>query len=126
MFAHYIYILQIPAVTNVILVPGFSFSIPKNKEETFKQPPKGQPAILTFFVENPEKVKNIESVQWVINNNKKSGPIKVEKINDEMYSTKPTQFPDEKFKIVVNAVDDKNHKIFLVTPSKFQPIPSNY
>ncbi len=108
-------------------MPGFSFSVPKNKEGTLGQPLKGQPAVLTFFVEDPKKVKNIESFQWVINNNKKSGPIKVEKINDKMYSTKPTKFPDEKIKIVVNAVDDKNHKIFLVTPSKFQPIdPSNY
>jgi hypothetical protein len=109
------------------LVPRFSFSVPKNKEGTLGQPPKGQPAVMTFFVENPEKVKNIESVQLAINNNKKSGPIKVEKINDKMYATKPTEFPEEKFKIVVNAVDNKNHKISVVPPSKFQTIdPSNY
>jgi hypothetical protein len=108
-------------------VPGFSFSVPKNKEGTLGQPLKGQPAVLTFFVENPEKVKNIESVQFAINNNKKSGLIKVEKINDEMYATKPTTFPEKKFKIFVNAVDDKNHKISVVTPSKFKLIdPSNY
>jgi hypothetical protein len=108
-------------------VPRFSFSVPKNKEGTLGQPLKGQPAVLTFFVEDPKKVKNIESVQFAINNNNKSGPIKVEKINDEMYATKPTTFPDGMFKIFVKAVDDKNHTISVVTPSKFKLIdPSNY
>jgi hypothetical protein len=121
----FIFIHQISASIGATLEHSFSFSIPKNKEETFKQPPKDRPVVLTVFVKNPESVNNIESAKWVINNNNQSEPIALEKISDVQYVTKPTTFPDQKFKIVVDVLDNENHKTVLVSPSKFKTIDTS-
>jgi hypothetical protein len=120
--------LKISAPPNVVLEHGFSFSTPAKKEETFKQPPKGRPIILSIFVKNPENVYKIESVKWVQEDNmKRIEPIEVKKINENLYVTQPITFPVQKFKIVVDALDHENHKIIWVSLPKFQAIDtSNY
>jgi hypothetical protein len=122
------YQIAVPVPKSVTLEHGFSIFIPKKQEETFKQPPKGRPIILSIFVKNPENVNEIESVKWVLEDNtKESEPIEVRKINENLYVTKPITIPDQKFKIVVDAVDKGNNKIVLVSPLKFQTIDtSNY
>jgi hypothetical protein len=121
-------IYQIVAFIDVVLEHGFIFSIPNKKEQTFKQPPKGRPIILSIFVKNPENVYKIESVKWVQEDNmKRSEPIEVKKINENLYVTKPITFPDQKFKIVVDGLGKENHKIAWVSLPKFQAIDtSNY
>jgi hypothetical protein len=120
--------MVVPVPTSVILEYGFSIFIPKNKEETFKQPPKGRPIILSIFVKNPENMNEIESVKWVQEDNtKNSKPIEVKKINENLYVTEPITFPDQKFKIVVDVLDKENQKTVLISPPKFQAIDtSNY
>ncbi len=108
---------------------GFSFSIPKKKEETFKQPPKDRPTILAIFVNNPDQVDKLVSAKWVVNNDNvnQSEPMTLEKVEDNLYVTEPIKFPDEKFKIIVDGLDDENHTVVWVSPPKFQSIDtSNY
>jgi hypothetical protein len=107
---------------------GFSFSTPAKKEETFKQPPKNRPTILSIFVTNPQDIYKLESAVLVQENNKEeSEPIEVKKVNENLYVTKPITFPDQKFKIVVDGLEKENHKIIWVSLPKFQAIDtSNY
>ncbi len=103
---------------------GFSFSIPKESEETFTQPLKGQPIVLSIFVKNPQNINKLESVKLIDqNNNDKSELITLEKVRDDLYVTKPITLLDGKFKIVVYKEYQVN---FIVSPS-FQAIdPSKY
>ncbi len=105
---------------------GFSFSKPNKKEETFKQPPKDRPTILAIIVKNPENVDKLVSAKWVDkNNNKESELMTLEKVDDDLYVTEPIKFPDEKFKIIVDGLNNENHTVVWVSPPKFQAIDTS-
>ncbi len=103
---------------------GFSFSIPSKKSETFNQPLKGQPIVLSIFVTNPQNINKLKSLKFIDhkNNDDRSGLITLEKVRDDLYVTKPITLPVGKFKIVVY---EENQVNFIVSPS-FQAIdPGN-
>ncbi len=103
---------------------GFSFSTPTKKEETFKQPPKDRPVVISIFVKNPESIDKLGTAKLVDHYNKKSEPIELEKIRDDLYVTKPITFPVGKFKIVT--YEEYQENIMIVSPT-FEAIdPSNY
>ncbi len=105
---------------------GLSFSIPSKKSETFKQPPKGRPIVLSIFVKNPQDIDKLQSVKLIDDdNNDKSEPIELEKINENLYVTEPITFPAGKFKIVVDALDDNKQNLVLVSPPTFQAIDTS-
>ncbi len=101
---------------------GFSFTIPSNKSETFKQPLKGRPNILSIFVKSPQDIDKLRTVKWIQENNDKSASIALKKIREDLYVTEPITFPAEKFKIAVDALDDNEQNLILVSPPKFQAI----
>ncbi len=102
----------------------FSFSIPKESEDTFTQPLKGQPIVMSIFVKNPQNINKLGSVKLIDQNNKIS-VINLEKVRDDLYVTKPITFPDGKFKIVVDGLDKQSNSIVWVSPSKFQAIDTS-
>ncbi len=104
----------------------FSFSIPKESEDTFTQPLKGQPIVMSIFVKNPQNINKLGSVKLIEqNNNDRSELITLEKVRDDLYVTKPITLPDGKFKIVVDGLDKQSNSIVWVSPPKFQAIDTS-
>jgi hypothetical protein len=105
----------------------FSFSIPNNKEDSFNQPLRDFPVILSIFLTNPTYINKLVSIKLVEDNNDESQPIPLKKVREDLYVTKPITFPDTKFKIVVTGLDNENLTVVWVSPPTFRAIDtSNY
>jgi hypothetical protein len=118
--------IEISAPPNVVLEYGFGPSIPTKREETFENPPKDRPIILSIFVKNPESIDNFGSVKLIDRYNKTdlSGPIKLDEIRKDLYVSKPFIFPVGKFQIVTY---EEYHETFTFFSPTFEVVdPSNY
>jgi hypothetical protein len=105
---------------------GFSLSTPSKISETFKQPLKNSPTILAIFVSNPKHVDKLVSAKLIDHdNNDKSAPIPLKQIRDDLFVTELINFPDGKFKIVVDGLNDENQKLIWVSPLTFQAIDTS-
>jgi hypothetical protein len=54
---------------------GFSFSKPTKKEETFKEPRKDRPTVLSIFVKNPKHIDKLVSAKLIQDNNDKKSEL---------------------------------------------------
>lgn len=128
------YTIQIGTNSNLNIEYGFSSGVPQNHAKTSVQPKKGDKNILTFFVSDPSKIRNLSYANLLLENTSKltrtRRDIKVEKkiqltlrkISDYVYATEPFHVPVEIFKVQINGIDLHGNEIQRIVSSAVESI----
>ncbi|CAO1403089.1 unnamed protein product [Diamesa serratosioi] len=121
------YSVQMGANSELKIEYGFSTGVPKKHGETSVEPMKGFKNVLSFFVQDPSKIRYLSNATLVLENDddiadaskrkrreintRREIRLKLTRISENVYVTEPFDSPIEEFKVQLNGVDSNGNKV---------------